>query len=166
MKMSLGSYPVLRHPWFLGALALLFLPTCALTPEAEEGTAPQPQPETVDVGYVEVEKETLSGGIGNVDSREVQGDRSKTLAEMLARVPGVRVTQTGGGNFSVRIRESNSFLGGQEPLWVVDGMIVNGGPAAINPNTIESITVLKNAGDTAIYGSRGANGVILIKTRK
>jgi TonB-dependent SusC/RagA subfamily outer membrane receptor len=59
-------------------------------------------------------------------------------------------------------------MGGEEPLWVIDGMVVTtgGGIDGINPSTIESVTVLKDAGSTAIYGSRGANGVILIKTKK
>jgi len=74
----------------------------------------------------------------------------------------------GEGGMTVRIRGATSFLGSEEPLFVIDGMVVQSADGAldgINPNTIESITVLKNADETAIYGSRGANGVILIKTK-
>ena len=88
---------------------------------------------------------------------------------MLSRVPGVRVIDRPGGGISVRIRGTNSCLGGEEPLFVLDGMVIQSagaGLSGINPNSIESITVLKNAGETAIYGSRGANGVILIKTKR
>jgi TonB-dependent SusC/RagA subfamily outer membrane receptor len=99
----------------------------------------------------------------------VQGDvpeegQGRTLAEMLYRVPGVQVSELSGGRLSVRVRGSNSFLGGMEPLYVYNGMVIQA-LEGINPNTIESITVLKNADATAIYGSRGANGVILIKTK-
>jgi TonB-dependent SusC/RagA subfamily outer membrane receptor len=68
----------------------------------------------------------------------------------------------------MRIRGPNSLNAGQEPLFVVDGRVVpfaGGDLGSMNPSTVESITVLKDAGSTAIYGSRGANGVILIKTK-
>jgi TonB-dependent SusC/RagA subfamily outer membrane receptor len=164
MKAFSGSGPVLHYPWVFCALALLFLSACALTPGAEEGKPSNA--ETVDIGYGTVDKDQVSGSVTTVESKDVVVDRSRTLAEMLARVPGVRVTESGGGNLRVRIRDTNSFLGGEDPLFVIDGMVFNGGLGGINPNTIESITVLKNAGETAIYGSRGANGVILIKTKE
>ena len=88
---------------------------------------------------------------------------------MLRRVPGVRVIEMIEGGMSVRVRGASSFLAGEEPLFVMDGMVLlSAGEAlyGINPNDIESITVLKNADATAIYGSRGANGVIIIKTRR
>jgi TonB-dependent SusC/RagA subfamily outer membrane receptor len=70
---------------------------------------------------------------------------------------------------SVRIRGSNtSILGGEEPLFVLDGMVYESadGLNSLDPNAIESISVLKDAGATAIYGSRGANGVIVIRTKR
>ena len=69
---------------------------------------------------------------------------------------------------SVRIRGSTSFTGGEEPLFVLDGMVLQSadGLRGLSPANVESITVLKDAGATAIYGSRGANGVILIKTKR
>ena len=88
---------------------------------------------------------------------------------MLSRVPGVRVIERPGGALSVRIRGTGSFQGGQEPLYVIDGMVMaigDTGLGGINPNTIKSITVLKDPGETAIYGSRGANGVVIIKTKQ
>lgn len=164
MKAFSRSGPVMYHSWFFGVLSLLFLSACATTRSVEEGKTSDT--ETVDIGYGTVDKDHLSGSVTTIDGEEVQADRSKTLAEMLAGLPGVRVTEGSGGRLVVRIRETNSFLGGEDPLFVVDGMVFNGGLGGINPSAIHSITVLKNAGETAIYGSRGANGVILIKTKR
>jgi TonB-dependent SusC/RagA subfamily outer membrane receptor len=163
MKAFSRSGPVLSHRWFIGALALLFLPGCALTPGAGEGNASNA--ETVDIGYGSVDKDHQVGSVTTIDGQEEYTETTRTLAEMLARVPGVKVVDYGGGDIRVRVRQSNSILGGEDPLFVVDGMVFIGGLSSINPNTVESITVLKNAGETAIYGSRGSNGVILIKTK-
>src|SRR5687767_10488754 len=94
-------------------------------------------------------------------------DFQKALA---GRVAGVVVSRTPDGGIAVRIRGGSSAYGNNEPLYVVDGIAFQPGPngslVGINPNDIESIKVLKDAADTALYGSRGANGVILIKTKK
>jgi TonB-dependent SusC/RagA subfamily outer membrane receptor len=161
-----GSGPLNRSPWLLYPLALFCLTACATTPAANEAAANVEAKETVEIGYGSVDKEHQVGSVTTIDTQKLQEDRSRSLAEMLSRVPGVVVTESGGGNLRVRIRGTNSFLGGEEPLWVVDGMVASRGIAGINPAFIESITVLKNAGDTAIYGSRGANGVILITMKK
>lgn len=80
------------------------------------------------------------------------------------------VTHTADGGIAVRIRGASSIYGNNQPLYILDGMPFvpgqNGGLTGINPNDIESIQVLKDAAETSIYGSRGANGVILIKTKK
>jgi TonB-dependent SusC/RagA subfamily outer membrane receptor len=96
-------------------------------------------------------------------------DRPRTLVEMLSRVPGVRVIERAYGETTVRIRGSSSFLANEDPLFVVDGVMMPSGNSVfrnLNPNQIESISVLKDAGQTAVYGSRGANGVILITMKK
>jgi TonB-dependent SusC/RagA subfamily outer membrane receptor len=103
-------------------------------------------------------------------SDAMDGVQAPTLAAMLARLPGVRVVNSTKlhGGIQVRIRGSSSFQGSEEPLFVLDGMPIPSGDGqifSIDPNIIETITVLKDAGATAIYGSRGANGVILIKTK-
>lgn len=89
---------------------------------------------------------------------------------MLAdRLSGVEVARMPSGEISIRIRGPASFYGSHEPLFVIDGTPMNVGPnglAGINPHDIASITVLKNPADTAIYGLRGANGVILITTKR
>ena len=85
------------------------------------------------------------------------------------RVSGVTIEQAPGGGIAVRIRGVSSLHGGNEPLYVVDGTPFTPGPGGaltgINPYDIESITVLKNPADIAIYGVRGANGVIVIKMK-
>jgi TonB-dependent starch-binding outer membrane protein SusC len=94
-----------------------------------------------------------------------------SIQQMLAgRISGVTVTQAVGGGISVRMNGGGtSFYSGQEPLIVVDGATVNPGPNGtlswLNPRDIESITALKDPSQTAIYGVRGGNGVIVIKTK-
>lgn len=155
------------RPWLLGTLAVVFLTGCASARSAERQ---QPSGnESVEVGYGSVDKEQVVGSVTTVAGEDEKVGRTRTLAEMLSRVPGVRVIERPGGGLSVRIRGTGSFQGGQEPLYVIDGMVMNVGDTGlggINPNVIKSITVLKDAGETAIYGSRGANGVVIIKTKK
>ena len=152
-------------PWVFAAFLLPLMTACATTraPEGEstEGGA-------VGVGYGDVEEEHLVGSVASSRMEDQEVVHSRTVAHMLARIPGVRVLELPGGQMSVRIRGMNSILGGEEPLYVIDGMVVQSGAGilGLSPSTIESITVLKDAGSTAIYGSRGANGVILIKTKR
>lgn len=87
-----------------------------------------------------------------------------------SRFPGVSVARTADGGISVRIRGVSSFQGSNEPLYVLDGIPIQAGPGGsltgINPYDIASIQVLKNPSETALYGMRGANGVIVIKTKR
>ena len=84
------------------------------------------------------------------------------------RFPGVRVTQVPGQGISVRIRGATSVNGNNEPLYVIDGFPIatNDGLVALNPSDIARIEVLKDAGSTAEYGVRGANGVVVITTKR
>lgn len=88
----------------------------------------------------------------------------------MGRFPGVWVTRTPDGGIAIRIRGATSFRGGTEPLYVLDGIPIQPGPggglSGINPYDIASIEVLKDAASTAMYGVRGANGVIVIKTKR
>lgn len=88
---------------------------------------------------------------------------------LMAKVPGIWVTRTPDGGIAVRIRGSTSLYGSNEPLYVIDGIPIQPGPngslSGINPRDIASIEVLKDATSTAMYGMRGANGVIVIKTK-
>lgn len=101
---------------------------------------------------------------------ERQGASDEPLEKVLqGRVAGVTVTRTADG-IAVRIRGATSVYGNSDPLYVLDGMPIQPGPngalAGLNPHDIESIKVLKDVADTAIYGVRGANGVIVIKTKR
>lgn len=146
----------------------------------------------VNAGYWTVRKEEQTGNISQVTSKEIESAPvSNSLQAIQGRMPGVFVQQTtgiAGGGFNIRIRGQNSIRNlsnnnGNLPLYVVDGVPFTpsfiGSPtlgnsisplasplSMINPNDIESIEVLKDADATAIYGTRGANGVILITTKK
>lgn len=110
-------------------------------------------------------------GSSSVSSKEIENQPGKPIEEILAsRVSGVRVTRAADGGIAVQIRGSTSILGDNAPLYVVDGVPITPGPGGsltgINPYDIASIEVLKDAASTSMYGSRGANGVIVIKTKK
>ena len=102
----------------------------------------------------------------------VLGDAPIARAEELleGRFPGVVLSRLPNGGLAVRIRGTNSLLGSNEPLYVVDGMAIEPGPGGalfgINPGDIEKITILKDVGSTALYGVRGANGVVVITTKR
>lgn len=89
---------------------------------------------------------------------------------LMARFPGVNVSYASDGGLVIRIRGAGSFSGGGNPLYIVDGMPFTPGPSGsltgINVNDIQSIRVLKDPADLTMYGSRGANGVVLITTKK
>ena len=126
--------------------------------------------DVVVVGYGTQRKRDLTGSVGSISAEQVAEIPIARADQILqGRVSGVQVTQTNaepGGNVSIRIRGTNSINSGNEPLFVVDGFPGAGDLNSINPSDIESIEVLKDASATAIYGSRGANGVVLITTKK
>ena len=145
--------------------------------------------EVVVIGYGTVLKKDLTGSVSSVKVSETISRQSTTVDQLLqGRAAGIQVTQNAanpGSGISVRIRGTSSLRGNNEPLYVVDGIIISSasedvvatggnntgqeqqnGLNGINPRDIEDIQVLKDASATAIYGSRGANGVILITTKK
>ncbi len=127
--------------------------------------------EVVVVGYGTVKRSDLTGSVSQVKSKELNAFPAANVLQALSgRAAGVQVTQnTGapGAGVSVRIRGTNSIQGSNEPLYVVDGFPTSGSnPTILNNADIESIEILKDASATAIYGSRGANGVVLITTKK
>lgn len=125
--------------------------------------------ELVVVGYGEQRKGSLSSAISSISSKSFEDAPVNRLDQVLqGRATGVQVTNSAGspgGSVRIRIRGSNSINGSNDPLYVVDGF-VGAEFFAINPDDIESIQVLKDAAATAIYGSRGSNGVILVTTKK
>jgi TonB-linked SusC/RagA family outer membrane protein len=142
--------------------------------------------EIVVVGYGSQKKKDVTGSVASVSKISLSQISSSADNLLRGSVPGVVVTQSSGqpgASSSIRIRGGNSITGGNEPLYVIDGVLVyndnNNGTAGvslsgagpnvlstINPSDIESIDVLKDASATAIYGARGANGVIVITTKK
>ena len=126
--------------------------------------------EVVVIGYGVVKKSDLTGSVSSVKSDELLAVPQSTISSALqGRSAGVHVKQTSGapgGDITVRIRGTNSILGGNDPLYVIDGFPSNSTSPGINMEDIESIEILKDASAIAIYGSRGSNGVILITTKK
>ena len=126
--------------------------------------------EVVVVGYGTVRKSDLTGSLAQVKAKELTSFPTTNVMQALAgRAPGVQVIQNNGspgGAVSVRIRGTNSIQGSNEPLYVIDGFPFSGNPTLLNNADVESIEILKDASATAIYGSRGANGVVLITTKR
>jgi TonB-dependent SusC/RagA subfamily outer membrane receptor len=125
----------------------------------------------VQVGYGEQSREQTGGAVQSVTDDELRDRKVAQVEQLLAgRFPGVTVVRTRSGGFSVRIRGAGTILGNKEPLYVVDGVRVETTPGRgldwLNPADIERIDVLKNPAETSIYGLRGANGVIVITTKR
>lgn len=126
----------------------------------------------VQVGYGTVKKKDATGAVALISTKDFnKGAITNTENLLNGRVAGVNVTQGGrpGDGAAIRIRGGSSFLADNQPLIVVDGLPLderNASLSMINPNDIESFSILKDASATAIFGSRGSNGVILIKTKK
>ncbi len=127
--------------------------------------------EVVVVGYGKQKKSDLTGSVATVSAEDItQVPVSRVDQALQGRAAGVQVTQTSGAPGAgtvIRVRGGNSITGSNEPLWVIDGIIVgtNFNLNNINANDIQSIEVLKDASSIAIYGSRGANGVVLVTTK-
>src|SRR3569833_3154469 len=126
--------------------------------------------EVVVVGYGSVKKTDLTGSVGSVKGEDLNlGGTTANIGQALqCKIAGALVQQTSfapGGAISITIRGGNSINTSNAPLYVIDGFISDNGNA-VNPNDIEDIEVLKDASATAIYGSRGGNGVVLITTKK
>lgn len=124
--------------------------------------------ETVVVGYGTQRKKDLSGAIAQVKGDVINEYSTLSVANALqGRVAGVEISQLNGqpgAGMQVRIRGANSIKGSNDPLWIIDGF--PGDINMINTSDIESVEILKDASATAIYGSRGANGVVIVTTRR
>jgi len=142
--------------------------------------------ELVVVGYGLVRRSDLTGAISSIDAQSIEGSSISSLDQGLqGKAAGMVVVQTSGqpgSSSTIRIRGTSSINGNNEPLYVIDGVPIISNPAqgtigattgppmnplsSINPSDIESVEILKDASATAIYGARGANGVILVTTKK
>lgn len=125
--------------------------------------------EVVVVGYGTQKKSSLTGAVASISSKEINKQVGSNVASALqGRTPGVDIVQqagVAGADVNIVIRGAASF-GATEPLYVIDGAFSNSGLSSLNPNDIESIEVLKDGAAAAIYGSRAANGVVLITTKR
>lgn len=125
--------------------------------------------EVVVVGYGYQRREAVTGSVSSLQGDELNEVPSANISQALqGRLPGVELTQTStkpGAPMQIRIRGARSLNASNDPLIVLDGIPFAGSIADISPNDIESLDILKDASATAIYGSRGANGVILITTK-
>lgn len=126
--------------------------------------------EVVVVGYGSQKKKDITGAISSISEKSLKEIPVTSAPQMLqGRAAGVYVVNQGnkpGAGVQVRVRGRRSFNAGNDPLYVIDGIPITGGFNDINPNDIESIDVLKDASATAIYGSRGANGVVIVTTKR
>ncbi len=123
----------------------------------------------IQVGYGSVKKKDATGAVALITAKDFNKGAIVSVDGLLnGRVAGVVVTSSGtpGNDPVIRIRGGSSLLASNDPLIVVDGLPIDGGLSAINPNDIESFSILKDASATAIYGNRGSNGVIIITTKK
>jgi len=148
--------------------ALVLLGGCA-----RAGAEPpqQPAPDSVDIGYGKLPAGDVTGAVVSVVP-DSQDTHVGTIVELLqGRVPGLQVIHLPSGQIQLRLRGTNSLTGNNEPLLVIDDQLVSGNDLtgallAIAPTDVERIDVLKDAGSTAIFGVRGANGVIMIRTKR
>ena len=126
--------------------------------------------EVVSIGYGTQERSDITGSVASVSPEMLEDKPNTNLAQALeGSIPGVAVTTAGAGaepNINIQVRGRASITASTDPLIVVDGIPYNGPLSEINPNDIASIDVLKDASATAIYGSRGANGVILVTSKQ
>lgn len=155
-----------------GAVALPLAVACGPAISSRNSEPGPDREETlVNVGYGQQAADHVIGSTSSLDEASIRNLRVGRVEQLLeGRIPGLQVIRTGRG-YTLRIRGVGSLLASNEPLVVVDGMPVEafgtpGGLGWINPGDIERIDVLKDASSTSIYGSRGANGVILITTKR
>jgi TonB-dependent SusC/RagA subfamily outer membrane receptor len=156
--MNIPRYPIRTAALLVATLAL---GACA---SAGGGTLPGPAGE----GGT---RATANGACltrNTLSHSDYDSENSAFVEDLLSRIPGVEVYRSVTG-FSVQIRGVNTLTGGAEPLYVIDGMPYAGtrnGAIPVNAADIECVEVLKDVGHTSIFGSRGANGVVLITTRR
>jgi TonB-dependent SusC/RagA subfamily outer membrane receptor len=137
---------------------------------AAQPEAPAPDEGAVSVGYGTQSPERVTGSVTSMSPEEADARVARVVDMLEGRVPGLTVIRLPNGNVSLLIRGQRSFHGDTEPLLVIDGIPAQGAIGAalagLAPRDIARIDFLKDAGSTAIYGARGANGVILIATKR
>ncbi len=126
--------------------------------------------EVIVVGYGSQTKKEVTGAVQTIAGKELMDIPVSQIGQKLqGRLAGVQINQTTGKpgqGMNIRIRGQLSVSGGSDPLYVIDGFPITGNIGALNPDEIEDITILKDAASTSLYGSRAANGVVLITTKR
>ncbi|WP_439182300.1 SusC/RagA family TonB-linked outer membrane protein [Carboxylicivirga taeanensis] len=123
--------------------------------------------EVVVTGYQILSKERATGAFDKVDKEQIDKPSSNISERLVGTLAGVQTTVDANGNVSMEVRGKTSFSGyGDQPLVVVDGFPIQGGLSSINPNDVESVTLLKDAAASSIWGAKSANGVIVVTTKK
>jgi len=152
------------------AAGLSTVPAAACGRKAPADAAPRP--EAVSIGYGSQSPDEVTGAIASVSASDIENTRPTRIEDFLrGRVAGMQVSRTSNGDYSIRIRGAGTVNGSGEPLYVVDGTPVQArgllsALGGIAVQDIDRIEVLKDAGATGIYGSRGANGVVIIRTKR
>jgi TonB-dependent SusC/RagA subfamily outer membrane receptor len=153
----------------LAAPFVLLAVTACHRRSSPPAATPSPR-DSVQVPYGTQAPRDMTGAVGRVDSTAARRGTATNLADLLeGRVPGLEVRRLANGRVSLRIRGDRSLNSNNEPLIVLDGVPMSPDNAVLqdlDPRDVASISVLKDAGSLAAYGSRGANGVILITTKK
>lgn len=126
--------------------------------------------EVVVVGYGSVKRSDVTGSVSSLDASSItSASQTNAIDAMQGRISGVNITRNAarpGGSYSIVVRGKSSINNSNEPLWVIDGIPTTSDARDLNPADIEKIDVLKDASATAIYGSRGANGVVIVTTKR
>lgn len=126
--------------------------------------------EVVVVGYGTVKRSDVTGSVSSLDASTLtMGSQTNAIDAMQGRISGVNISRNAarpGGSYNIVVRGKSSINNSNSPLWVIDGIPTASDASDLNPDDIEKIDVLKDASATAIYGSRGANGVIIVTTKR
>ena len=164
----------LRFPGVRSALILCAVSASACVGTPAEDNAPVEPPDApvepsdeVRIGYGSQDRGEVTSAVTTVRAEDI-GREVTSFEDLFQGMAGVTVRRLSNGGISLRIRGSSSFSGDAEPLYVINGVTIRAAPGyalmGVNPREVTRVDVLKDAGATAIYGSRGANGVVLIFT--
>ena len=153
---------------FIAGVALLTATACSSNPAPGRASFTDEE-DLVSVGYGKQSRRTVAGAVNSITRKDLENQQGRKLEDLIrARVPGAQIVHASGG-FNVRLRGLSSISGNNNALVVVDGVPLNEGTAhmvlgSLQPSDVQRIDVLKD-GSAAIYGIRGANGVIVIESR-
>ena len=156
-----------RRVGWLAGFAILFVTGCA---GARSETAVAPEPESkIMYGYGSIARKDVTSAISSLSEGDLENSQYAQMGDLMwGRIPGLVVSRLDDGSFSLRVRGPSSLFSSQEPLVILDGVPLGSSRdlSIVNPKDIARIDVLKDASSTAIYGSRGANGVIILTSKR